>query len=77
MGTETGAGDGHDLGVMQEPVEPGHGQEGIAKKINPLSRGTVGSEQDAALLIAFGDDIVQVLRGGRDAFRGRFLMEWR
>jgi hypothetical protein len=38
--------------MMQKAIKACHGQEGIAKKIKPLGWGTVGSEQDTALLIA-------------------------
>jgi hypothetical protein len=57
--------DENDLGAVKETVEASRGQERIAEKVRPLGRGAVRSEQDAAALVPFVNNIIQVLGRGR------------
>jgi hypothetical protein len=47
---------------MKKPIESGAGEQRIGKEIGPLAGSAVGSEQDTALLIAFSNDIIEVMR---------------
>ena len=64
MCAEAAPGDGNDLGMVQESIQPGGSQQWIGKEVGPFGGGAVGGEQDTALLIAFGNDVVEVLRPG-------------
>ena len=64
LGAEALAGDDDHLGVVGQAVEPGRGEQRVAKEVGPLGRRTVAGEHDAALLVALVDDVVEVLRAG-------------
>lgn len=57
------AGEGHNMGVMGEPVECGRGKEGISEDLVPFLGGTVAGEQDRAMLVTFADDLIEILDG--------------
>ena len=47
-------------GTMGQPIETRRCEQGIAKERGPLGRGSIAGQHDAALFIAFVDDIVEV-----------------
>lgn len=65
LGAEALAGDDDHLGMMRQAVEPGRGEQRIAKEVGPLGGCAVAGEHDAALLVALVDDVVEVFRAGR------------
>ena len=64
LGAETGAADDEHLGPIQEPVEARGGQQRVEEQIGPLIGSAVGGQQDAAVLVALVDDIVQIFWAG-------------
>ena len=49
---------------MQQAVEDGGGDDGIAEHLAPLAEGLVGGEQDAAAFVAGGDELEE--QGGAE-----------
>ena len=41
--------------MMQQPVEQSRGDHGIAEKLAPVAEVLVAGQDDAAMLVAFGD----------------------
>src|ERR687891_298680 len=66
LGPETAPSDDHGLGMMRQPIQPGGGQEWIAKQVWPLRGSPVTGDQNAAKFIALVHDIVEVRRGRVD-----------
>ena len=62
LGAKAAAGDDQYLGSMGQSIQPSRGQQGVTQQFWPLVGCPVAGEQDATTLIAFVDDIVQVLR---------------
>ena len=60
MSAEAVAGEDEDLGAVGQSVEARRGQEWIAEEVRPLGGRTVAGQQEAALLVALVDDIVEV-----------------
>lgn len=72
--TKTGASDNDHLRPMKKTIQAGARQERVPKKVGPLSRGAITGEQDAALLIALSDDVVEVLwRGWSQRFETKIV----
>ena len=66
LGSETAPSDNHGLGMRRQPIQPGGGQERIAKQVGPLRGSPVTGDQHAADFIALVHDIVEVRRGRVD-----------
>jgi hypothetical protein len=49
---------------MEQAVEDRRGDGLVAEDLSPLGNGLVGGEQDAAALVAFGDELKEQIRGG-------------
>ena len=54
------AGDVDDGAAVQEPVEHGGGDGGVAEDVSPGAGASVGGQDDAGLEVALGDDLVMV-----------------
>jgi hypothetical protein len=62
LGTEANPCDHDDLGTMSEAVESCGGQERITKEIGPFFGRTIAGQDNAAALITFINNIIQILR---------------
>src|SRR5262245_58808366 len=49
------AGEGEDLGVVDEPVDHGGGYDVVGEGLAPAPEGQVGGDHDRALFVAAGD----------------------
>jgi hypothetical protein len=57
------AGNGDDLGVMQEPVEDGSGRRHVAQEFAPFFQRTVAGHDGGAVFIPAHDDLQQIFAG--------------
>ena len=55
----------YDNGMMQQSVEQGGGDDGIAKNLTPFGKSAVGGEDHGALLVAGVDQLEEQITGGR------------
>ena len=59
----TVAADGQRVGMMSQTIQGSTGQQVIVKDLSPLFEGTIAGDDDRGPLVAFADDLVQVLGG--------------
>lgn len=69
LGPEALAGDLHEVSPVRETIESGRGQQGLPEELGPFSTITIRGQENGAALVAFVDDIVEILGpGGAEAF---------
>ena len=61
--------EGEDDGAVQEAVQEGGGDGGVAEDLSPGSDASVAGQDDGGLEVALGDDLEQ--GGGASAGSGR------
>src|SRR5689334_15666917 len=59
--------DVEDVAVVEQSIEDGGGDDGVAEHLAPLGEALVGGEDDAAALVASGDQ-------GEEGGRGRAIV---
>ena len=47
----------NDLAVMEEPIEDGGSDDGIAEEFLPICKAFVGCDYGRAILVAIGDEL--------------------
>ena len=71
------------MAVVEQPVEDGGGDDGVAEDGTPLADRAVAGDQQAAALVASGDELEEEMRGvalktaGSRARRSRAAWAWR
>ena len=60
LSAEAGAGNDDNCGAMRQTVKTGRSEQGIAEESRPFGRRPVAGQHDAALLIAFIDDVIEI-----------------
>jgi len=58
-----GPGDDEHVSAMRQPIQPGGREQWIGEPGRPFGRRTITGQQNRAVLIAFVDDVIEILRG--------------
>ena len=65
LGAEALAGDLDEVRAVGQAIEGGRRQQGLPEEVRPLRAVAIRGQKDRAALIAFVDDIVEILGPGR------------
>ena len=61
VGTDALAGELEDGGVVDEPIDGGHGRHGVLEDLIPLGEDQVGGDDDGLLLVTLSEEMEEYL----------------
>ena len=63
MGSEAAAGDDDGMSMVRETIQTGRGEERRVEEVGPFREVPVAGDENAALLIAGIDDVIEIFGG--------------